>query len=107
MEESDFGVAVDKFFGKDDESTFIKGMLDLMVYVVGILGPGIVLPQVYDMWVLGEFSQEFAFSWAIFALFSPFWILYGIIHKKTPIIVTYSLWFLVGIVIFIGSFIFG
>lgn len=42
-------------------------------------------------------------SWVFFALFSVLFLIYGIIHKIKPIIVTNLLWLLVDIFIVIGT----
>ncbi len=89
------------------DNFFLKKLLDVMVYFVGIVGPGMALPEVYRLWVTGTSSPEFAMIWVMFGLFSPFWIVYGLVHKKTPIVVTYAFWYLVCGALLIGTLVVG
>jgi hypothetical protein len=91
---------------KEERKKALKTVLDSMIYFVGIVGPAAVFINLFDFWVVGA-TRTLSLSWPIFVFFSPFWILYGIIHKKTPIIVTFSLWFLLGISMLLGPYIFG
>jgi uncharacterized protein with PQ loop repeat len=95
-------------FGPDDEeksSGFLHMVLDTMIYLVGVIGPALAVSQMYDVWVSG-YGDGVSLSWAVFTLFSPFWILYGYVNKKKPIIVAFSLWFAAGLLMLFGSFLF-
>ncbi len=67
-------------------------ILDYVVYLVSIISPFMILPQLYLIWVNKETAGVSALSWSSFIFFNFIWIYYGIIHKDKPIIITNLLW---------------
>ncbi|KKQ72101.1 MAG: hypothetical protein UT33_C0005G0022 [Candidatus Peregrinibacteria bacterium GW2011_GWC2_39_14] len=84
-----------------------KRFLDEAIYVVGILGPVMTLPQVFKVWFEHNASGLAPVSWGSYILFNIFWLAYGITHKEKPIIITYTLWILINTFVFIGILLFG
>ena len=64
-----------------------KRVFDEFMYVVGILAPLALIPQVIQVWS-GDASGVSLFTWAMLGVATSFWLAYGIIHKEKPIIVT-------------------
>jgi len=84
-----------------------KRYLDKIIYVVGVLGPIMTIPQVLKIWVDKDASGVSGISWFSFLIFAVIWIVYGVVHKEKPIIFTYSLWVLLDIFIIIGIIMYG
>jgi len=80
---------------KIEKPTLFKRILKLLAYLVGILGPGLVIGEIFS----SGFTSNINSLGIVFLLFSPFWIVYGLVNKNMPITLTYSLWFLVGVVL--------
>ncbi len=59
------------------------------------------LPQVIDVF-RGESEGVSILSWSMFAFFSLLFIIYGLIHKVKPMVVTNALWFVAQSLIVIG-----
>ncbi len=81
-------------------------LLDHLIYVVGIIGPVMTLPQIYLIFSTHNASGVSAISWLAWALLDVPWIIYGLAHKQPPIALTYFLWFLGNFAVFIGALIY-
>lgn len=106
MEEG-FNEVIYEQFGPDREPSKIKTILEFMIYFVGFLGTILALPQAYKIWVLKEIGGASIISWVALASFTPFWILYGIMHKKKSLVMTYVVWFLINLLVIVGIMIYG
>ncbi len=80
--------------------------LNKIIYLVGILGPIMTLPQVLKIFLDKNAAGVSAISWGFYFLFSGIWLMYGIVNKEKPIIVTYSFWVLFDLLVFIGALIY-
>ena len=82
-------------------------MIDSSVYIVGILGPVASLPQLYKIYASHSAAGIAVVTWVLWAIFDVPWIAYGVAHKETPITVTYTLWFILNILIALGAVLYG
>ena len=76
-----------------------KGFIDHLVYVVGILGPMFGAAQVYKIWSTQNAAGVSLLMFGSHIVFNLVWLIYGIIHKEKPIVLMYSLWFIINILI--------
>ena len=81
--------------------------LDVVVYVVGILGPLATIPQVIKIYAAQDATGVSVLSWGIYALFDITWIVYAIVHKERPLIICYSLWFFFNVLVTVGALVYG
>jgi len=81
----------------------MKRFLDHAVYVVGTLGPIIGSLQAYKIWheqtAAGISLAMFSFN----IINNIVWFSYGIIHREKPIMIMYTLWFIVNCAIVSGT----
>ena len=84
-----------------------KNFMDRMIYVVGVFGPIMTIPQLSKIWIEQNAAGVSAISWTAYLIAAIFWLIYGIMHKETPIILTYSLWIILEVFIIIGIIIYG
>ena len=82
-------------------------LLDVVVYVVGILGPLATIPQVIQIYTTHDATGVSVLSWSMYALFDIPWIVYAVVHKSGPLIVCYLLWFLFNALVAIGALLYG
>ena len=82
-------------------------LLDKIIYVVGVLGPVMTLPQVIKIFVLKDASGVSFASWFAYTIFSSVWLYYGTVHKEKPIIISNALWVLAELLIVIEVLIYG
>jgi len=77
--------------------------VDALVYTAGILAPVMTLPQIYLIFSTRNASGVSAEAWLAWALLDVPWILYGVVHRERPLVVTYTLWFLGNFLVFVGA----
>ncbi len=82
------------------------GRLDTLVLTLAAIGPLFELPQLIDIY-RNKSAQDVSFlTWFFFAFFGIPWLIYGIVHKEKPIIISYSLWIVIDTLIVIGILIY-
>jgi uncharacterized protein with PQ loop repeat len=87
------------------KATKAQKIMDRIIYIVGIIGPLFLLPQVLKIWIYKDASGVSAISFAALGLVSALWIPYGIMHKEKPIIINYILFTLFNFAICLGAII--
>ena len=84
-----------------------KRVMDKAVYVAGVLGPLMTIPQVSKIWIDKNATGVSLASWVGYTATASVWLIYGLMHKEKPIIVTYILWVILEILVVIGVLIYG
>ena len=84
-----------------------KRYLDKLVYVVGILGPILTIPQIIKIWINQSAGDISIISWIAYFFGSMILLTYGVVHKEKPLIVMYSAWILINFMIVISILIYG
>lgn len=84
-----------------------KNFLDRIIYVVGISGPIMTIPQLYKIWIEQNANGVSFISWTSYLVTSIFWLMYGLTHKEKPIIVTNICWVIINTLIIIGIIFYG
>ena len=77
------------------------------IYFVGILGPAMTIPQVIKIWGEQEATGVSVVSWGAYSLLSIFWIIYGIVDRDKPIIFMFTAYFILNILVVIGTIQYG
>lgn len=80
-----------------------KRFIDKAVYVVGIFGLVMAVPQVLKIWVDKNAAGVSVFPWIGYLVMSIFWLIYGLAHKEKPLILIYEFWILITSLIIIGT----
>lgn len=76
--------------------------LDKLTFVVGVIGPFTVLPQIYTIFSTHSAAGVSMLTWLLIFIVTFPWILYGLAHKDKSIIVSFSLWEVVNLTVVIG-----
>lgn len=79
-----------------------RDILDYLVYIFMVATPLFEFPQAYDIYTAKSAEHVAVSTWVCFLLASTVWIAYGIRNKLLPVIVTYSLYFIMELIIVIG-----
>jgi uncharacterized protein with PQ loop repeat len=82
-------------------------MLDHLVLSLAVIGPMFDIPQLYQIYAKKSAEGVSFFTWFLFAFFAIPWLIYGIVHKEKPIIISYALWILIDSAIVIGVLVYG
>ena len=81
---------------------YLKKFVDKGIYVVGILGPISTIPQLLEIWISQNASGLSLMTWLLWISIAFFWLLYGILHKEKPIIISYIIWIIVDTIVILG-----
>ena len=81
--------------------------LDKLTFVVGVIGPFTVLPQIYSIFTTKSATGVSLTTWALIFIVTFPWILYGIAHKEKNIIVSFILWEVVNLTVVVGVLLYG
>lgn len=84
-----------------------KNFMDRYIFVVAVIGPLMILPQMLKIWLNKDATSISLITWLGLCIISSSWIIYGLLHKDKPIIVTNFLFFSVQILIVIGTLLYG
>jgi uncharacterized protein with PQ loop repeat len=81
--------------------------LDKLTFIVGIIGPFTVLPQIYSIFTTKSAVGVSLTTWALIFIVTFPWILYGMAHKEKSIIVSFILWEVVNLAVVVGVLLYG
>ena len=81
--------------------------LDKLTFVVGVIGPFTVLPQIYSIFTTHSAAGVSLVTWALIFIVTFPWILYGIAHKEKTIIASFILWEIANLMVVIGVLMYG
>jgi uncharacterized protein with PQ loop repeat len=81
-----------------------KSPLDFLVYFFMVATPLFEIPQAIAIYGSKDAASVSIWTWAFFLMSSVVWFSYGVRNKLLPIMVTYSLYFVVESIIVIGIF---
>ena len=77
-----------------------------LAYTIGVIGPFVSLPQLYDVWIRQDTTGVSLISWTAFGLLSMFWCYYGIKHQEKPLIISQGLWVVMNFAVVIGVYVY-
>lgn len=77
-------------------------MFDVFIVVVVVVGPLTALPQLYTIFAYENVQGVSLLTWLFSAVFPIPWLIYAIVHKEKPLIISSVLWMLVSFMIVIG-----
>ncbi len=81
--------------------------LDKLTFIVGIIGPFTVLPQIYSIFTTKSATGVSLVTWSLIFIVTFPWILYGMAHKEKNIIVSFILWEVVNLAVVVGVLLYG
>lgn len=73
--------------------------LDNLVLLVAVIGPVTNLPQIFKIFSEKNAAGISVFTWMLWIVMSIIWLIYGIVHKEKPIIISSTLWTIAEIVV--------
>lgn len=73
----------DRLFGTDAEKLFNR-----FAVAIAFFGSFVIIPQVWNVWVLKEFSGVSLLTFGFFFVGNIFWFGYGLLHSDKAIMVS-------------------
>jgi uncharacterized protein with PQ loop repeat len=92
---------------KKEKKTKYTVFLDKLTFVVGIVGPFTVLPQIYSIFSTKSAAGVSLITWVLIFVVTFPWILYGLAHKDKNIIICFILWEVVNFGVILGVLMYG
>jgi len=86
---------------KSRKSSYII-FLDKVTFVIGIIGPFVVVPQIYSIFTTHSAAGVSLFTWLLMFVVTFPWVLYGMAHKEKSIIISFTLWEIVNMTVVVG-----
>jgi len=83
-------------------STRLKAVVDMLIWPASLFGIIITLPQVWTIWYHHETAGVSVISWTGYIITATVWLLYGIVYRLRPVIITNSVWFFLNSFIVLG-----
>jgi uncharacterized protein with PQ loop repeat len=80
----------------------LKNTMDKLIYFVGLSGPVMSIPQLFNIWIERNTRGVSEITWSAFLIIAFFWLTYGILHREKPIIMTYIGWIIIDSLIIAG-----
>ncbi|KHO47557.1 MAG: MtN3 and saliva related transmembrane protein [archaeon GW2011_AR5] len=81
--------------------------MDKIIYIVIFAGLVMTLPQVIEIWGNKTASGVSLVSWATYTITSIFWVLYGIVHRDKPVIISSATGIILYLSIVLGVIVYG
>jgi len=69
--------------------------------------PATTIPQIYKTYVSQDATGVSLLMWVAYCFAGIPWLIYGVVHKSTPIIVMNILWLVVQIIMIVGVLLYG
>ncbi|HUO50447.1 MAG TPA: PQ-loop domain-containing transporter [Candidatus Paceibacterota bacterium] len=88
-------------------SRFGLRILDVTVYIAGIVGPLATIPQIVQIYTTHSAAGVSVATWVMYVLFDTPWIAYAVVHKERPLLLCYVLWVLCNALVAVGAIIYG
>src|SRR4051794_12037344 len=73
----------------------------------GIIGPLMTMPQLLKIYVDHNASGISVISWFAWMVLDIPFVIYGIVHKDKVIIMTYTAWFFLNLLVAVGALMYG
>ena len=81
-----------------------QAKIDRLVSVIAVVGPFTTLPQIIEIWIVDKNAASISLvTWSLFLLMASIWLLYGIVHKARPIIISNALWIVMQGIVVLGA----
>jgi uncharacterized protein with PQ loop repeat len=78
--------------------------IDRVVTAAAFIGPLTSLPQIIEIWFVDESAAGVSvLTWSAFVLMAVVWLLYGLVHKQRPVIISNTLWIIAQSLIVLGA----
>lgn len=87
---------------RKERKTAYTAFLDKLTFVVGVVGPFTVMPQIYTIFSTHSASGVSLATWSLIFIVTFPWILYGMAHHEKNIIVSFILWEVMNLSVVIG-----
>ncbi len=84
-----------------------RKLIDKAMIIVCVIAPLLSLPQAWTIYSNQNAENVSLITWVSFLGFAIIYILYGVVHKIKPLVITNILWIIVEFIIVVGILMYG
>lgn len=88
------------------KSAYVR-FLDRATLIIGIIGPFVVVPQIYSIFSTQSAEGVSLMTWFLMVVVNLPWVLYGIAHKNKALIISFTLWEIFNGMVMLGVILYG
>jgi len=92
--------------GEKKRSPYIV-FLDKMTFVIGVIGPFVVVPQIWSIFSTQSAEGVSMMTWLLMFIVTFPWVLYGLAHRDVAIISSFTLWEIANATVVVGVLLYG
>jgi uncharacterized protein with PQ loop repeat len=92
--------------GEKKRSPYIV-FLDKMTFVIGVVGPFVVVPQIWSIFTTQSAEGVSLMTWLLMFIVTFPWVLYGLAHRDAAIITSFTLWEIANATVVVGVLLYG
>lgn len=85
---------------------FGRLVFDDGMYIVALVTPVMTLPQLFLIWAQRQTAGVSIVTWGAFAAMSGVWLIYGLLHRQKPLVLSQACLFVVDFAVVLGVAIF-
>ena len=91
-------------FGKNCDER--RHIINAVVMVTGILGPLASVPQAWQIYSTCSAAGVALLTWVLFLIYNSTMIIYAIVHRLLPILISNIVWIILEVIIITGILIY-
>jgi uncharacterized protein with PQ loop repeat len=84
-----------------------RQLIDRAMMVAAVIHPMTALPQVFQIYLTRSAQDVSLITWLSFMLLGVIFLVYALLHRIRPMIVTQILWFVVDLLVVVGVLLYG
>lgn len=84
------------------KSPKVTKLFDTFIIATSVVTPILTLPQVWQIWSQHRAQDVSLTTWGAYLGGSLVWLIYGLLHKEKPMIISYGLLIIVNAAIVLG-----
>jgi len=81
--------------------------LDKMTFVIGVIGPFVVVPQIWGIFSTQSAEGVSLMTWLLMFVVTFPWVLYGLAHRDAAIITSFTMWEIANAMVVVGVLLYG
>jgi len=86
--------------------TATRIVFDNGMYLVALITPILTIPQLLTIWVQHQAGGVSQLTWAAYAVMSGVWLIYGLLQRQKPLVLSQACLFVVDFAVVLGISIF-
>lgn len=82
--------------------TAVRVVFDDGMYLVALVTPILTIPQLLTIWIQRQTGGVSLLTWGAYAAMSGVWLIYGLLHRQKPLVVSQACLFVIDLAVVLG-----